>query len=97
VVLYQSTASFVDPHTIQVVYAGSVSETDDVLLRALHILVAVGSFPVQPLGFPFKHPRVLDLDEILQLEWLPRSLTVVGAGVIGSEYTCTFAALGTAV
>jgi NAD(P) transhydrogenase len=97
VVLYQGTASFVDPHTIRVVYAGSVSETDEVLLRASHILIAAGSFPVQPPGFPFKHPRVLDSDEILQLERLPRSLAVVGAGVIGSEYACTFAALGTAV
>ncbi len=47
--------------------------------------------------FPFDHPRMLDSDTILQLDRLPRSLAVIGAGVIGSEYACTFAALGTDV
>ncbi len=60
-------------------------------------MIASGSSPVQPPGFAFKHPRILDSDEILQLDRLPRSLAVVGAGVIGSEYACTFAALGTGV
>ena len=40
---------------------------------------------------------MLDSDTILQLDRLPRSLAVVGAGVIGCEYACTFAALGTDV
>ena len=71
--------------------------TATVLLRSERILIATGSSPVQPPGFPFKHPRVLDSDEILQLDRLPRSLAIVGAGVIGSEYACTFAALGTHV
>jgi NAD(P) transhydrogenase len=111
VVLYQGAASFVDPYTIQIesnadetggmVQVGSqgysTNGTVKVLLRANRILIATGSSPVQPPGFPFKHPRVLDSDEILQLERLPRSLAVVGAGVIGSEYACTFAALGTGV
>ncbi len=69
----------------------------EVHLRGETILIATGSSPVHPPGFPFDHPRVLDSDTILQLERLPRSLAVVGAGVIGSEYACTFAALGTAV
>jgi NAD(P) transhydrogenase len=77
---------------------GNHSEkTGEVLLRGERILIAVGSSPVQPAGFPFNHPRVLDSDEILQLEQLPRTLAVVGAGVIGSEYACTFAALGAGV
>src|SRR5262249_40190076 len=61
------------------------------------ILIATGSSPVRPSEFPFEHPRVLDSDTILQLERLPRSLAVVGAGVVGAEYACTFAALGTEV
>jgi NAD(P) transhydrogenase len=112
VVLYQGIASFVDPHTIRVVpqpvgeavdfapgpgHAVRSDETGEVLIRGECILIATGSSPVQPPGFPFKHPRVLDSDEILQLDRLPRSLAVVGAGVIGSEYACTFAALGTSV
>jgi NAD(P) transhydrogenase len=66
-------------------------------LRGETILISTGSSPVHPKEFCFDHPRVLDSDTILQLERLPRSLAVVGAGVVGSEYACTFAALGTAV
>ena len=112
VVLYRGMASFVDPHTIRVApqtvgeaagtgpatgLANDADGTSTVLLKGERILIATGSLPVQPPGFPFKHPRVLDSDEILQLDRLPRSLAVVGAGVIGSEYACTFAALGTGV
>jgi NAD(P) transhydrogenase len=66
-------------------------------LRGETLLIATGSGPVRPPEFPFNHPRVLDSDTILQLDRLPRSLAVVGAGVVGSEYACTFAALGTEV
>jgi NAD(P) transhydrogenase len=112
VVLYRGMASFVDPHTIRVVpqvtgeavgagpgtgIANDSDGTGAVLLKAERIFIGTGSSPVQPPGFPFKNPRVLDSDEILQLDRLPRSLAVVGAGVIGSEYACTFAALGTGV
>ena len=110
--LYRGTASFLDPNTIRVApettgeatgaipgigYANEANGAGEVLLIGERILVASGSSPVQPPGFPFKHPRVLDSDEILQLGQLPGTLAVVGAGVIGSEYACTFAALGTAV
>ena len=112
VVFYRGMASFVDPHTIRVTpratgeaadtvpgtgRAIDTGDTGEVLLTGERILIATGSSPVQPPGFPFKNPRVLDSDEILQLDRLPRSLAVVGAGVIGSEYACTFAALGTGV
>ncbi len=71
--------------------------TTEIRLSADLILIATGSSPVRPPVFPFDHPRVLDSDTILQLDRLPRSLAVVGAGVVGSEYACTFAALGTEV
>ena len=67
------------------------------LLRGDMILIATGSSPVRPPSFPFDHDRVHDSDEVLQLERLPRSMAVIGAGVIGCEYACTFAALGTKV
>jgi NAD(P) transhydrogenase len=112
VALYRGTASFVDTHVMRVTAQSSGKSADivpvighesdlegtgEVLLKGERILIATGSSPVQPAGFPFKHPRVLDSDEILQLGQLPRSLAVIGAGVIGSEYACTFAALGTGV
>ena len=100
VMLYHGTASFVDPHTLRVVPLGTDPRTagsGEVLLTAGTILIATGSSPVRPACFPFEHDRVHDSDEVLQLERLPRSMAVVGAGVIGCEYACTFAALGTKV
>jgi NAD(P) transhydrogenase len=69
----------------------------DTLLRGEKILVATGSSPVRPAEFPFEHPRVHDSDEILEIGVLPKTLAIVGAGVIGAEYACTFAALGVEV
>jgi len=80
---------FVDPHTLAVPDGGTPR-----LLRGETIVIATGSSPVRPAVFPFEHPRIYDSDEILSLDGMPKSLAVIGAGVIGSEYACTFAALG---
>jgi NAD(P) transhydrogenase len=90
--LYQGTASFADPHTIRITGSG-----ESVLLRGEKILIATGSSPIRPPGFAFEDRRILDSNEILTMDRLPRALVVVGAGVIGSEYACTFAALGCSV
>jgi len=57
------------------------------------ILLAVGTKPFRPSYIPFDGNRVLDCDDILDLKALPRSLTVIGAGVIGLEYASIFNAL----
>ena len=67
------------------------------MLRADKILIATGSSPHRPPEFAFEDALIYDSDELLTLERLPQSLAVVGAGVIGSEYACTFAALGSKV
>ena len=82
--------SFVDPQTIRVTAPGA----PDQLLRAAHVLIATGSAPFRPPVFPFEDDRVHDSTELLQIQTLPARLAIVGAGVIGSEYACTFAALG---
>ena len=82
-------ASFVDPNTVRV--------GPDMLLRGEKILIATGSSPVRPAEFPFEHPRVHDSDEILEIGALPKTLAVVGAGVVGVEYAGTFNALGVEV
>src|SRR6476646_4899249 len=86
VATFHGAASFVDPHTVRI--------APDTLLHGEKILVATGSSPVRPAEFPFDHPRVHDSDEILEIGVLPKTLAVVGAGVVGAEYACTFAALG---
>ena len=61
------------------------------------ILVATGSGPHHPPDIPFDHPRVDDSDTILHLDHIPRSMAVVGGGVIGIEYASIFTALGVQV
>jgi len=58
-----------------------------------YALIAVGTRPHRPETVPFDRKRVFDSDEILELERLPRSLTVIGGGVIGVEYATIFSAL----
>ncbi len=100
--VYCGTGVFTDPHTVQVSYrkadpAGDSSPlTDKITLSGENILIATGSSPVRPPIFPFG-PGVYDSDTILELDRLPKTMAVVGAGVIGSEYACTFAALGAEV
>ncbi len=66
-------------------------------LRAGTFLIATGSSPMHPAGVPFTDPDVNDSDTILNLNRIPDSLAVVGGGVIGCEYACIFAALGTRI
>ena len=86
---FHGAASFVDPNTVRV--------GPDRLLRGEKILIATGSSPMRPPEFLFEHPRVHDSDEILEIGALPKTLAVVGAGVVGAEYAGTFNALGVEV
>jgi len=63
-------------------------------LEAEFILIVTGSSPYRPQGIPYDDEDVHDADGILMIDHLPRSLAVIGAGVIGCEYACMFAALG---
>jgi NAD(P) transhydrogenase len=87
------TARFVDPHTIEVSSDGG--ETHH--FSAEKFLIAVGTRPFRPPEVPFNGISVLDSDEIVEVPRLPRSLTVVGAGVIGVEYATIFSALDVSV
>ena len=81
-------ATFVDPHTVEV---------DGRKTTAEKFVIATGTRPVRPASVEFDDRRIIDSDGILQLEQLPESMVVVGAGVIGIEYAAMFAALGTRV
>jgi NAD(P) transhydrogenase len=88
VVTLSGVAKVVDEHTVEVDgIAGPRSYT------AAVILVATGSTPFQPPGIPFDDPDIDDSDTILQLDRLPKSMIVMGGGVIGCEYTTMFASL----
>jgi NAD(P) transhydrogenase len=86
-------ASLPDPHTVRVVLKDGRLRN----LSAEVILVATGSSPFHPSGVPFNNPHVHDSDSILRLKYMPRSLAIIGGGVIGSEYASVFSALGVKV
>src|SRR5262245_45588559 len=85
-------AFFVDPHTICV-----ESVDGQRRLTADHFLVAVGTRPSKPRGVESDDHTVITSDTVLNLEQLPRTMVVVGAGVVGIEYASMFAALGVQV
>lgn len=84
--------SFRDAHSLDVVGEHS-SET----VRADHFVIATGTRPTKPAGIAFDSRAILTSDELLDLPALPRSMIVVGGGVIGSEYASMLAALGVRV
>jgi len=92
--LVSGTARFVEPHVLGVHSGESHDETH---LSAEIIIVATGTKPARPDTVEFDGASIIDSDGILQLETVPRSMVVVGAGVIGIEYASMFAALGTKV
>ena len=96
ITVHCGTASFEDAHMVRV-RPLSGGNPQELLLRGEHFLIAIGSAPVRPDTFPFDRPEIYDSDTILDIDCLPRKMAVIGAGVIGSEYACTFAALGTEV
>src|SRR5262249_49679247 len=66
-------------------------------MEAGDVVVGWGTKPARPANIPFDGRRVFDSDEILQLETIPRTMIVVGGGVIGLEYAIMFATLGVRV
>ena len=86
-------ASFIDPHTILVEGASGSGRGKATEYRGDHFLIATGTHPVRPDGIPFDDRSVIDSDGILDIEVLPRTMTVVGAGVIGIEYAAIFSAM----
>ncbi|MCA9620103.1 MAG: FAD-dependent oxidoreductase, partial [Myxococcales bacterium] len=84
---------FIGPHHIEVAHVGGGVTH----LEADHVVIAVGSHPRQPPTVPIDHENLLDSDSVLSMLYLPRSLTVLGAGVIASEWASIFANLGVEV
>lgn len=92
ITLIRGNAFFKDPHTIEV-----RSRSDAIFLRAGHILIAVGTIPAPPPDICTDGQVIIDSDDIFQLKQIPRTMVVIGAGVIGLEYASMFACLGTEV
>jgi len=76
-------------HTVRISQADGESE-----ISADFILIATGSSPWHPPEIPFDGKSVFDSDSILHMERIPKTLAVIGGGVIGTEYASIFTALG---
>lgn len=90
--LYRGAGRFKDPHTIVVEDSDGQKE-----IAGKFILIATGSYPFHPEGIEFDSEYVHDSDSILTINHIPRSLVIIGAGVIGCEYATIFAVMGTKV
>jgi len=86
-------ASFVDKNTVKITKTGG--KTSDLTVKT--IIIAAGSYPRTPDNIPIDHEHIFDSDSILSMLYLPSSLTVLGGGVIASEYASVFQALGVKV
>jgi len=87
------TAIFSDANTISISQKTGAAQT----LTAEKILIATGTRPHHPASYPWHDARLFESDTILSIPELPASMLIIGGGVIGSEYACTFAALGVKV
>ncbi len=85
-------AQFVDPHHIRV-----EGPQTDTTLESERVIIAVGTRPSVSPQVPINGRTIVNSDQVLDLPELPRTLIVVGGGVIGVEYTCMFAILGVRV
>lgn len=88
----QGVGRIVAEHAVEITNQQSVQR-----VTGTFVMIATGSRPANPAEIDFSDDHIHDSDEILQIGRLPRSLTILGAGVIGCEYACMFAALGVKV
>ncbi len=83
---------FLSPHELAV-----ASAAGEVVVAFEKAIIAVGSQPVKLPGFPWEDPRIMDSTDALELAEIPKTLLVVGGGIIGLEMATVFRALGSTV
>lgn len=92
VAILRGKASFLDAHHVRVLGA---HETED--LEAKFVIIATGTLPAHSDQVPVDGISIIDSDMFPQLPSIPKTMAIIGAGVIGIEYACIAATLGTAV
>jgi len=93
ITLFHGRARFLSDHLIELLTVDGMTQT----VTADTIVIATGSRPRAPVNIPIDHEHILDSDSLLSMIYLPRSLTVLGGGIVASEYASIFAALGVQV
>ena len=92
ITLIHGEASLKDAHIVRITSSSGEREIHGDIL-----LIATGSSPFHPEGIPFDANLIYDSDTILRMNRIPKTMAVVGAGVIGTEYASIFTALGVSV
>jgi len=90
--LLHGEGSFVDAHHVAVENGNGRN-----VVEAANILIATGTKPAVNAKVPVNGRTIIDSDQILNMKQIPKTLIVVGGGVIGVEYACMFATLGVRV
>ena len=92
VTVFKGTASFMNRQSVMVADGENAGTT----VQAKNFIIAVGSASLVP-GFIPQSPRIITSTELLSIPKVPKSLLVLGGGVIGCEFACLFAEMGTEV
>jgi len=92
--MINAEASFVDPHTLHLKFMDHAGERN---VTSANILISTGTEATRDPKIPFDGQNIFVSDDILTLKKLPRTLAVIGAGVVGCEYASIFSALGVRV
>ena len=90
--MISGVATFVDLHTVRV-----DSPRGQQTYTAEAFIIATGTKPAASSKIAINGRNIIDSDQILSMPEIPKTLIVVGGGVIGVEYTCMFATLGVRV
>ena len=92
IALLTGAASFVDPHAVKVENANG-----ETTCRADAFIIATGTRAAESPDVPLNGRTIVLSEQLLQMPELPKTVIIVGGGVIGVEYTCMLAALGVRV
>jgi NAD(P) transhydrogenase len=90
--ILRGVAAFTDPHHLRLTNTAGQSDCE-----GQAFVIATGTKPAESPKVPLNNRTIVNSDQILQMENVPRTLIVVGGGVIGVEYACMFATLGVRV
>jgi len=91
--LYRGTGKIVDSNTVEV----SLEDNRYKEIKGKYIIIATGSRPIMPPMDGYDLDGVLNSSEILSFNAIPKSLTIIGGGVVGMEFCSIFSALGSEV
>lgn len=93
ITLKEGRGTLISPENIEITLKDGSKE----IVKANKIIIATGSRPFQIPAFPFDGKRIISSNDVFKLKEIPKSLLIIGAGVIGCEFACIFREFGSNV